>query len=122
MLVFPASTNVLKEPKVVMQPPYRLLYSSYDSAIGAVREDFFALAMHQHRVAFRYAKTTRGGKTPDFIMDLDGSATVIEVGGRGKGRSQFKGVEYERKVVLFDGENGGIRPAARVPLFYIGFA
>lgn len=120
--VFPAGTNVLKEPKVLMQLPYRLLYTSRDSAMSATREDFFALAMHQHAVAFHYAKTTRGGKTPDFIVDLDGRPTIFEIGGRGKGRSQFKGVEYERKIVLFDGGIGGMQPDARVPLFCIGFA
>ena len=120
--VFPAGTNVLKEPKVVMQLPYRLLYSSQEHAIGPMREDFFALAMHQHGMPFHYAKTTRGGKTPDYVVDLDGHPAVIEVGGRGKGRSQFKDVEYERKVVLFDGEVGGMRPGARLPLFCVGFA
>lgn len=120
--VFPAGTNVLKEPKVVMQLPYRLLFTSHELAIGPMREDFFALAMHQHGAPFHYAKTTRGGKTPDYVVDLDGHPTVIEVGGRGKGRSQFKDVEYERKVVLFDGEVGGMRPGARVPLFCVGFA
>lgn len=120
--VFPAGTNVLKEPKVLMQLPYRLLYTSRDSAMGATREDFFVLAMHQHAVAFHYAKTTRGGKTPDFVVDLDGRPTIVEIGGRGKGRSQFKGVEYERKIVLFDGGIDGMQPDARVPLFCIGFA
>ncbi len=120
--VFPAGTNVLKEPKVVMQLPYRRLYSSPEQAIGPMREDFFALAMHQHEAPFHYAKTTRGGKTPDYVVDLDGHPAVIEVGGRGKGRSQFKEVEYERKVILFDGDIGGMRPGERVPLFYIGFA
>ena len=113
---------MLKEPKVVMQLPYRLLYSSPEHAIGPMREDFFALAMHQHEASFHYAKTTRGGKTPDYVVDLDGHPAVIEVGGRRKGRSRFKDVEYERKVVLFDGEIGGMRPGERVPRFCIGFA
>ena len=41
---FPAGANVLREPKVFMEPPYRLLYRAYDDCIGALREDFFALA------------------------------------------------------------------------------
>ena len=40
--VFPAGTNVLKEPKVVMQPPFRLLYTPPERAIGAMREDSYA--------------------------------------------------------------------------------
>ena len=76
----------------------------------------------QPEMPFHYAKTTRGGKTPDYIVNLDGHPMVIEVGGRGKGRSQFKDDAYERKVVLFDGEVGGMRPGVRVPLFCVGFA
>jgi len=120
--VFPAGANVLKEPKVLLVPPYRLLYRPLEQCIGQLREDFFALAMDQHGLEFRYLKSTRGGKTPDFLLDLDGSATVVEVGGRRKGRSQFKGVDYERKVVLYQaGESAG-PGAGRVPLHCIGFA
>ena len=119
--VFPAGANVLKEPKVLLVPPYRLLYRPLEQCIGQLREDFFALAMDQHGLEFRYLKNTRGGKTPDFLLDLEGSATVVEVGGRRKGRSQFKGVDYERKVVLYQaGESSGAG-AGRFPLHCIGF-
>ena len=119
---FPAGANVLREPKVFMEPPYRLLYRAYDDCIGALREDFFALAMAQHGVPFRYAKSTRGAKVPDFVVALDGLDHVIEVGGRGKGRSQFKGLTYDRKVVLFHGDDQRHTPGRRVPLHCIGFA
>ena len=119
---FPAGANVLREPKVFMEPPYRLLYRPYDDCIGALREDFFALAMAQHGMPFRYAKSTRGAKTPDFLVTLDDCDHVIEVGGRGKGRSQFKGLTYDRKVVLFHGDDQHHTPGARVPLHCIGFA
>lgn len=120
--VFPAGANVLKEPKVLMQLPYRLIYQSYADGLGALREEFFATAMHQHRQPFAYAKSTRGAKTPDYLTDLADTATVIEIGGRRKGRSQFKGLDYDRKVVLFDGDASGMCPGERVPLFCIGFA
>ena len=119
---FPAGANVLREPKVFMEPPYRLLYRSYEDCIGALREDFFALAMAQHGMPFRYAKSTRGAKTPDFLVTLDDRDHVIEVGGRGKGRSQFKGLTYDRKVILFHADDQRYTPGARVPLHCIGFA
>ena len=119
---FPAGANVLREPKVFMEPPYRLLYRPYEDCIGALREDFFALAMAQHGAPFRYAKSTRGAKTPDFVLALEGRDHVIEVGGRGKGRSQFKGLTYDSKVVLFHGDDQRHTPGARVPLHCIGFA
>ena len=60
--------------------PLSLLYRSYEDCIGGLREDFFALAMAQHGMPFRYAKSTRGAKTPDFLVALDGRDHVIEVG------------------------------------------
>lgn len=122
--IFPAGARVVKEPKVLLQLPYRLLYQGYDEAIGALREEFTAFAVEQHGVSLRYAKSTRGAKTPDYLIEIDGTPIVIEVGGPGKGRSQFKDVEYERKVIVHDGEpapsgSSGVR---RVPLHALGFA
>jgi hypothetical protein len=86
-----------------MDPPYRLLYSPFEECIGEIREDYFALAMRQHGGSFSYAKTTRGSKTPDFVLEHDGKTFVLEVGGKGKGRSQFKGLDYDTKIVLSHG-------------------
>lgn len=119
--VFPAGANVLKEPKVLLVPPYRLLYRPFEQCVGQLREDFFALAMDQHGLEFRYLKNTRGGKTPDFLLDVGGSATVVEVGGRGKGRSQFKGIDYRHKVVLYQAGQSVAGGADRIPLHCIGF-
>ena len=80
--VFPMGSNVLKEPKVVMALPYRLLYRSLSDAIGGLREDF-----------------------------------VFEVGGKGKGRSQFKGVAVQRKIIFADGYD---MTDVRKPLFLAG--
>ena len=77
--------------------------------------------MAQHGTAFRYAKSTRGAKTPDFLVTLDGRDYVIEVGGRGKGRTQFKGLDYDRKVVLFHGDDRRYESERRIPLHCIGF-
>lgn len=46
---------------------------------------------------------------------------IVEVGGRGKGRSQFKGLAYDRKVVLYHGE-GHPEAGRQVPLHCLGFA
>ncbi|MFP4618876.1 MAG: ATP-binding protein [Spirochaetaceae bacterium] len=133
-IVFPKGTNVLKEPKILMELPYRLLFRDYNECTGELREDFFALALQQHHKSFSYLKTKRGQKTPDFLIegrDIDGSSSlfVIEVGGKGKGRSQFKGVEYDKKVVLFQqggkdhdpGSASDYQAGKRVPLHALGF-
>ena len=105
-----------------MQLPYRLRFQSHGDAIGAQREEFFAAAMQRHGQQFSYVKSTRGAKTPDYVTELAGASAVLEIGGRRKGRSQFKGLEYDRKIVLFDGDAAGAQPGARVPLFCLGFA
>jgi hypothetical protein len=43
----PKGTNVLKEPKVLMFLPFRLLYSELQQCLGAIREDFFAVGETQ---------------------------------------------------------------------------
>lgn len=116
--VFPAGTNVLREPKVVMTPPCRLLYRNWDDALGGVREDFFVEAMNQAGIELEYLKSTRGAKTPDYLIDRDGERLAVEVGGRGKGREQFKGVEVDRKLVFAH----SVAPEGnRLPLFLLGF-
>lgn len=116
--VFPAGANVLKEPKILMYLPYRLIFRSDPTALGGMREDFFAETMRMRGLPFSYLKTKRGAKTPDFLVSSDAGDWVVEVGGRGKGRTQFKGITVDRKLILADGDEvKGIRR----PLFLLGF-
>jgi predicted AAA+ superfamily ATPase len=115
--IFPAGTNLLREPKVLLVPPVRLLHRPPDEVVGGLREDFFALAMRQANLDIHYLKSPRGGKTPDFLVDHHGQRIVFEIGGRGKGRSQFKNITADRKIVLAP----DIQPAPdRLPLHLIG--
>lgn len=116
--IFPAGTNVLKEPKVLMYLPYRLLYRSYDEAVGALREDFFAEAMGMAQTDFHYLKSTRGRKTPDFLIQAGKMKLIIEVGGKGKGREQFKGVSEKTKIRLLHSSDSS---GNRRPLFMLGY-
>lgn len=114
--VFPTGTNVLREPKIVMALPYRLLFRPLDEAIGGLREDFFLEAMRALDKKVFYLKSMRGQKTPDYLVK-DTENMVFEIGGKSKGRSQFKGVEVKRKIILADGYDlTGIRR----PLFLAG--
>ena len=115
--IFPSGTNLLREPKVLLMPPLRLLHRPADEAAGGLSEDFFAFAMRQAGIAIHYLKSTRGAKTPDFLVEHKGQRIVFEIGGRGKGRSQFKGITADRKIVLAP----DIPPAPdRLPLHLIG--
>jgi hypothetical protein len=116
--IYPEGTNVLKEPKVLMFLPFRLLYKEWNQCVGAIREDFFAEMLTIKGYKFHYLKTKRGAKTPDFLVEYEGDRIVIEVGGKGKGRQQFKGIKAEKKLILFrDSKTGGDRK----PLFLLGF-
>jgi predicted AAA+ superfamily ATPase len=116
--IFPAGTNVLKEPKVLLMPPIRMLYRPVDEARGGLREDFFAFAMRQAGRDVNYLKSTRGQKTPDFLLQYGGENVVFEVGGKGKGRSQFKGIQADRKIVMAEGAS---LSEDRMPLYLAGF-
>ena len=116
--VFPAGTNVLREPKVLMTPPNRLLYRDFEDAKGGLREDYFVEAMKQAGIRFNYLKSTRGAKTPDYLIEDAPTKLAIEIGGPSKGRQQFKGVQIDRKIVFMHS------PAAekgRLPLFLLGY-
>lgn len=116
--LFPAGTNVLREPKVLLLPPLRLLYREMAEATGGLREDFFAFAMRRAGIDVRYLKGTRGEKTPDFLVEHDGQRIAFEVGGKGKGRSQFKNCRTDRKTIL----SPGAEPSPqRIPLHLAGF-
>ena len=114
--VFPRGSNVLKEPKVVMALPYRLLYRSLPEAIGGLREDFFIEAFRALGKEVFYLKSMRGQKTPDYLI-RDREDIVFEVGGKRKGRSQFKGVDVKKKIIFADGYD---MTDIRKPLFLAG--
>jgi len=115
-VVFPQGTNVLKEPKILMSLPYRLLYKEFEQALGGLREDFFAQTCKMFGKNVSYLKSTLGAKTPDYV--LSDRNIVFEIGGKGKGRSQFKGFKADRKVLLIDSYNSNLPD--KKPLFALG--
>lgn len=58
--ILPAGSNVMKEPKILLMPPIRLLYRPIQEARGALREDFFVFALRQAGLPLNYLKGTRG--------------------------------------------------------------
>lgn len=116
--VFPAGTNVLREPKILMSPPIRLLYRDVEDALGGLREDFFVEVMKQAGIRFQYLKSTRGAKTPDYLIQDAPTRLAVEIGGPGKGRQQFKGVEIDRKLVF---AHSPAPERMQLPLFLLGY-
>ena len=116
-VALPAGTNVLREPKVLMSVPYRLLYREYREALGGLREDFFAEMMRAGGISYQYLKTKRGAKTPDYLVRLPGGDLVVEIGGKGKGRSQFKGLSADEKLIFTHADSFD---DPKRPLFLLG--
>ena len=116
--IYPKGTNVLKEPKVLMFLPFRLLYSELQQCLGAIREDFFAEMLTMKGYKFHYLKTKRGAKTPDYLVEHEKERFVIEIGGKGKGREQFKGIKIEKKLILSNDPKAG---SGKKPLSLMGF-
>jgi predicted AAA+ superfamily ATPase len=116
--LFPRGTNVLKEPKILMNLPYRLLYSDYKSSIGGLREDFVIETLRLSGLNPFYLKSTRGAKTPDFLIPFGDREIIVEVGGKGKGREQFKGIGKTEKMILVHSND---TDGKKYPLFMLGF-
>lgn len=116
--VYPEGTNVLKEPKVLTFLPFRLIYREWDQCIGAIREDFFAEMMKMRGYRFHYLKSKRGAKTPDFLVEHGNEKIIIEIGGKAKGREQFKGIKAEKKLILAHSLE---KKGDRKPLSLLGF-
>ncbi|VVC01518.1 AAA domain protein [uncultured archaeon] len=94
--VWPAGTNVMREPKILMALSFRLLYRQMEDCIGGLREDFFISEMTRLGRETHYLKSLRGEKTPDYEVE----GTVIEIGGVSKSLRQFKGFSAGRKLIL----------------------
>jgi len=117
-IVFPTGTNVLKEPKILMSLPFRLIFKEFEECIGELREDFFVEILKMKNYELYYLKIKRGKKTPDYYVRLKDKDLIFEIGGKGKGRSQFKGIEAKNKIIL---THPGIIEKGKIPLFFIGF-
>ena len=116
--IMPAGTNVLKEAKIVLAPPFRLLFKNYDDCIGGLREDFFIEMLAMANFDFQYLKSVRGAKTPDYLIQTPTGSLIVEIGGHGKGREQFKGISGKKQVIFtHSNRTDGIR----TPLFLAGF-
>jgi hypothetical protein len=118
MKVMPRGTNVLKEPKILMALPYRLLYRDFKGAIGPLREDFFVEMMLSAGKKIDYLKSTRGAKTPDYMLSSKKDEMIVEVGGKSKGREQFKGIKGSKKLIF---SHSTETESIKRPLFLAGF-
>jgi predicted AAA+ superfamily ATPase len=118
-VILPYGTNVMPEPKIMLVPTLRINLAQgidEDRLIGAMREEFFIHHITGAGYMVNYLKSMRGQKLPDYVLYYQNQRLIIEIGGAGKGTSQFKGIESKGKLVVS-------QPASRngLPLILFGF-
>jgi len=119
--IFPYSSNVIKEPKIILTLPFRktLNFRLPDEQLkGALKEEFFVQALKNDQQLY-YLKSKRGKKTPDYLFPYQGKKYVFEIGGPKKTYSQFKGLSdnYEKYLITYP----GINQKNKIPLVLFGF-
>lgn len=119
MIVLPYGANVMPEPKILLVPTLRVNLAQgidHDRLTGAIREEFFIHHVKGANLTVNYLKSLRGQKLPDYILFHGDRKLIFEIGGSGKGTSQFKGVEIKEKYILS-------QPASSrsIPLILFGF-
>jgi len=119
--IFPYSSNVIKEPKIILTLPFRKALNfrlANDQLKGALKEEFFVQALKNNNKLY-YLKSNRGKKTPDYLLLYQGKKYIFEIGGPKKGYSQFKGVsnDYEKYLITYP----GINQKNKIPLILFGF-
>jgi predicted AAA+ superfamily ATPase len=118
-IILPYGANVLPEPKILLTPTLRANLaqgSDEDRLTGAMREEFFIHHIEGTGLTINYLKSLRGQKLPDYVLFFKNRKLIIEIGGAGKGASQFKGIESKEKLILTQpGSKNGI------PLILFGF-
>lgn len=120
-VVYPIGTNVKKEPKILFNLPFRSYLSNLPqkTLLGSIKEDFFAGIMRNNKIKMFYLKNKRGRKLPDFMIDVGKTKYVIEIGGKSKTLTQFKGIsdKYEKIITTYP----YIKRDHSIPLFTFGF-
>lgn len=119
--IFPYSSSVIKEPKIILQLPFRLALNFRllpDQIDGALKEEFFVHSLYQAGYTLFYLKSKRGAKTPDYLLLDQNKKYIFEIGGKKKGYSQFKGINssYQKYIVTFP----AVREKNKIPLILFG--
>jgi hypothetical protein len=121
--IMPYSSSVIKEPKVVLNIPFREYLSDRlpeSQLYGAIREESFVQMISKiPSLQLFYLKSQRGARTPDYLVIYKGKKIIFEVGGKGKSFKQFKGIdkEFDRYTVNYP----GITSENKIPLLLFGF-
>jgi len=96
-VVNPIGRNIMKEPQIYITLPFRAYISKLPKNLltGTMREEFAVMNLISAGKKINYVKGSKGEKIPDFYIN----GTIIEVGGKSKSRTQFKGIKYKKKII-----------------------
>lgn len=120
-IIKPKGSNVMKEPKILFSPPFRLSCSknkNINDNIGALREEFFVENALICGAEIYYLKGNRGEKKPDYEFNFKNQKYIFEIGGKNKTRTQLANITEKNKYILTQPAN--ITNPYR-PLIFLGF-
>jgi len=119
-VIYSTGTNTKKEPKILFTLPFRSCIANLpqNTLLGSIKEDFFANVMRNNKINIFYLKNKRGRKLPDFMIEVKNKKYIIEIGGKSKGFTQFKGMpdKYHKIIATYPYAN----KEHSIPLFYFG--
>jgi len=120
-VVKPSGTNVIKEPKIMLCPPFRFCYlknKDIKDILGQLREEFFVESAKMNNIDVFYLKGNRGEKTLDYIASINKTKYIFEIGGKNKTRAQILNIKNEERYILTQPANI-VNPYR--PLIFFGF-
>lgn len=141
-LLMPAGTDVRKQPKILFNLPFRLVFSAdwrIDLNVhkGMLLEDFAAEMLIGKGYGLHYLKTKRGSKTPDLLVNcakegykpidntdevfstLQNTTAILEIGTKRKYKVSYK-LDYKGKIDIFKLTYPYINKANIRPLSLLG--
>jgi predicted AAA+ superfamily ATPase len=118
-VILPYGANVMPEPKILLTLTIRANLAEgvdEDRLKGTLREEFFVHHVAGAGLELNYLKGARGQKLADYVVFYKARKLIFEIGGAGKGASQFKGISAKEKFIL--SQPGSARG---IPLILLGF-
>lgn len=121
-VIKPIGSNVIKEPKIMLCPPFRFCYlknKDLKEIIGQLREEFFVESTKSNNIELFYLKGNKGEKKPDYATTINKTKYIFEIGGKNKTRTQIINEKEKSNIYILTQPANIVNPYR--PLIFFGF-